>query len=50
MDSGRRQQEQVREKNLGEALVTARKLAVDFPRNVELTKFIDTHGPAIRSK
>lgn len=41
---------QVREKNFGEALVTARKLAVDFPRNVELTKFIDKHGPPIKSK
>jgi tetratricopeptide (TPR) repeat protein len=41
---------QVREKNFGEALVTARQLAVNFPRNVELTKFIDKHGPAIKSK
>ena len=39
---------QVREKNFSEALVTARKLLVDFPRNPDLTKFIAKHGPAIR--
>jgi tetratricopeptide (TPR) repeat protein len=37
---------QVRERRFPEALATARELAVDFPRNLELTKFIDKHAPA----
>jgi tetratricopeptide (TPR) repeat protein len=41
---------QVREKNFGEALVTARELSVDFPRNVELTKFIDKHGTVAKPR
>ena len=39
---------QVREKNFSEALVTARDLAVDFPDNQELRKFIETHDPTVR--
>lgn len=34
---------QVRERNLPEAIATARSLARDFPDNPELNKFIDTH-------
>ena len=34
---------QVRERNLQEAVATARTLARDFPDNQELTKFIETH-------
>jgi hypothetical protein len=34
---------QVRERNIAEALVTAGRLAQDFPANPELRKFIDTH-------
>jgi hypothetical protein len=34
---------QVREKNLLEAMVTARTLARDFPENQELFRFIETH-------
>ena len=34
---------QVRERNLTEAIVTARALAEDFPDNHELTKFIGAH-------
>jgi tetratricopeptide (TPR) repeat protein len=41
---------QVREKNFGEALATARNLSVDFPRNAELTKFIETHSSDIRTR
>jgi len=41
---------QVREKNFPEAVVTARQLSVDFPRNVELTKFIEKHGTIIKTK
>jgi tetratricopeptide (TPR) repeat protein len=41
---------QVREKNFVEALATARKLSVDFPRNADLTRFIATHGPTIKTK
>ena len=35
---------QVREKNFGDAVLTARELAQDFPRNAELTRFIDRHS------
>lgn len=41
---------QVREKDIAGALVTAKTLAVDFPRNAELTRFIETNGSAQRSK
>ena len=34
---------QVRERNVADAIVTARALARDFPENHDLTKFIDTH-------
>ena len=34
---------QVRERNLSEAVVTARTLVRDFPENQELTRFIETH-------
>lgn len=34
---------QVRERNIQEAVATARTLARDFPDNQELTKFIETH-------
>jgi hypothetical protein len=34
---------QVRERNLKEAIVTARTLARDFPDNQELHKFIEDH-------
>lgn len=34
---------QVREKNFADALITARDLAIDFPDNQELRKFIETH-------
>lgn len=40
----------VREKNFGEALATARQLAEDFPRNAELTKFIDKQSQAVTPK
>ena len=39
---------QVREKNFGDALITARNLAVDFPDNQELRKFIETHQATVR--
>ena len=35
---------QVRERNVAEALATARALAVEFPENRELTTFIATHS------
>lgn len=35
---------QVRERNFGEALAAARHLALDFPNNAELVRFIDTHS------
>jgi hypothetical protein len=35
---------QVREKNLAEAVVTARGLSEEFPDNVDLIKFVATHG------
>ncbi len=38
---------QVREKNFSAALVTAGRLTAIFPRNLEVRKFIDAHGPAI---
>ena len=34
---------QVRERDLQDAVVTARTLARDFPENQELTRFIETH-------
>jgi hypothetical protein len=34
---------QVREKNIPDAVVTARTLASDFPENEELVKFLGTH-------
>lgn len=37
---------EVRERNFAEALLTARKLARDFPENRELTKFIAQHDAA----
>jgi hypothetical protein len=37
---------QVREKQFADALVTARDLAIDFPDNQELKKFIETHQAA----
>ena len=37
---------QVREKDNAGALATARLLVEDFPENVELRKFIDTHADA----
>lgn len=39
---------QVREKNFPGALVTARRLSEIFPRNPEVTKFIDTHAPVVK--
>jgi hypothetical protein len=39
---------QVREKNFGDALITARDLAIDFPDNQELRKFIETHQATVR--
>jgi hypothetical protein len=39
---------QVRERNLREAVATARMLARDFPDNVELTRFLETHQAAAR--
>jgi hypothetical protein len=33
----------VRERNLADAIVTARLLARDFPDNRELTKFLHAH-------
>ncbi len=41
---------QVREKNFADALVTARELAVDFPDNQELRKFIATHETTARQE
>jgi len=41
---------QVREKNVTGALATAQSLTVDFPRNSELTRFIESQGPVPRSK
>ncbi len=35
---------QVRERNVSEAVVTARNLARDFPENQELFRFIETHN------
>ena len=35
---------QVREKNFAEAVVTARGLSEEFPDNVDLVKFVATHG------
>jgi hypothetical protein len=39
---------QVRERNLREALETARLLARDFPENQELNRFIETHRQSSR--
>jgi hypothetical protein len=38
---------QVRERNLAEAMVTARRLARDFPDNRELSRFLETHDPSL---
>ena len=38
---------QVRERDLHEAIVTARSLARDFPGNVELNNFIQAHAPIL---
>ena len=38
---------QVREKNFSDALITARGLAVDFPDNPDLRKFIATHEATV---
>ncbi|NOT25116.1 MAG: hypothetical protein HOP16_03335 [Acidobacteria bacterium] len=35
---------QVREKNFAEAVMTARALSAEFPDNVDLIKFVATHG------
>jgi hypothetical protein len=40
----------VREKDIPAALVVAQRLTIDFPSNVELTRFIDSHGAVLRSK
>jgi hypothetical protein len=37
---------QIRERSLTDAVVTARRLAVDFPENRELAKFLETSPPA----
>lgn len=37
---------QVREQNIAEAIVVARRLARDFPNNLEVAKFLDTHDRA----
>ena len=39
---------QVRERDLQEAVITARTLARDFPENPELTRFIETHEHLIQ--
>jgi hypothetical protein len=39
---------QVRERNVPAAVALARGLAVDFPENPELAKYLDTHDPAAR--
>ena len=36
---------QVREQNIEGAVETARRLAIDFPQNAELRKFLTTHDP-----
>ena len=36
---------QVREKNIADAVVTARLLARDFPDNEEVSRFLETHDP-----
>ena len=38
---------QVRERNVPAAVAVARGLAVDFPENPELAKYLDAHGPAV---
>jgi hypothetical protein len=35
---------QVRERDLQSAVVTARALALEFPENRELTRFLETHA------
>jgi hypothetical protein len=35
---------QVRERNIAEAVKTARRLAVDFPENADVRKFLDAHA------
>ncbi|OFW22867.1 MAG: hypothetical protein A3H97_10155 [Acidobacteria bacterium RIFCSPLOWO2_02_FULL_65_29] len=37
---------QVREKNIADATVVARRLARDFPENLEVAKFLETHDRA----
>ncbi len=41
---------QVRERNIAGALDTARRLAVDFPENTELRKFLTTNGVTVDSR
>jgi hypothetical protein len=41
---------QVRERNVSKAVAVARELAVDFPENPELVKYLDAHHPAITSR
>ena len=41
---------QVRERNVSKAVAVARELAVDFPENPELVKYLDAHDPAITSR
>jgi hypothetical protein len=41
---------QVREKDLPAAILTAQSLAIDFPKNAELTRFIASNGAALRLK
>jgi hypothetical protein len=38
---------QVRERDLEQAIVTARALARDFPANQELNTFIQAHDPIL---
>jgi hypothetical protein len=40
---------QVRERQITEAVATARRLARDFPSNEEIAKFLATHDPAATS-
>lgn len=39
---------QVRERNLTEATLIARRLARDFPENRELVNFLEAHDPSLR--
>jgi hypothetical protein len=38
---------QIRERSFTDAVVTARRLALDFPENRELAKFLETSSPAV---